>query len=301
MASFNFLRNTNVYLVVDGNRYPLEVESISADQTLMENSFPVKTLHTQDMFEASTITKANPGNFEFTIHLIREDDYSVVFDKLIDYGTFDLYIEGDEHVFKLEKCVITNGGIQLNRSTILKIAISGQFSRLHTPESASTYSYPGTLVPRSNTQGTMNIVKYLSVTWGGSDYSSLVESANIELQNQLDWTPYTTVHSGLEASDVDSIMYPSDFTIKNRILAGNIRRYIPNGPAPDVQNFDTSTSLRLIAGEQVGGTVYGIDLNLDSITWTNRVTFEQIYVEDYSWRMNYNPAALSSAFTYIHN
>lgn len=300
MASFNFLRNTTLYLVVSGNRYPLQVESVSGDQTLTEKTIPVKTLHSQDMFEASAITKANPGNFEFTIHLIREDDYSVVFDRLIDYGTFDLYIESDTHVFKLENCVITNGSINLSKAAILKISIAGQCSRLHPPEVASSYSYPGTLVPRTSGQGTVNIVNSLDINWDGSDYSRLIESVNIELQNQVSWTPYTTVNDGINALAIDSIMYPSTFTVSKRTLAGNIRKYLTDDNISDVQNFDTSTSFSITAGEDVSGTVYGIELDLASVAWTNRAVFEEIYLEDYSWRMNYNPT-LSTVFTYTHN
>ena len=296
MASFNFLTNTKVYVVHGGNRYPIEVESISADQTLMENSYSAKTLHEQSMFEPSTITKANPANFEFTIHLIREDDYSVVFDRLLDYAEFDLYVEGDVHVFKLDSCVITNGAVSIRKDSILKLSISGQAKRLYAPQAASSYSYPGTLQTRASTT-TYNLANILTFTWDSTDYSSHVESINFELQNQLEWTPYTTVHEGINATDVASIMYPTAYTIKKRILAGNIRKYIEENATSDVQNFDTDTALRLTVGENVGGTNYGLDLNLSSVSWTNRTLFEETYMEDYSWRMNYNPT-LSSVFNY---
>jgi len=296
MASFNFLTNTKVYMVHGGFRYPVEVESISADQTLMENSYSGKTLHEQNMFEPSTISKANPANFEFTIHLIREDDYSVVFSRLLDYAEFDLYVESDVHVFRLSSCIITNGSISVQKNSILKLGITGQAKRLYAPEATNSYSYPGTLISRASTT-TYNLSKILTFDWDSTDYSSHVESINIELQNQLEWTPYTTVNAGIEATDINSIMYPTDYTIKKRILAGNIRKYIEENAVSDVQNFNTSTPLRLTIGETIGGTNYGIDLNLSSVSWTNRTLFEQIYMEDYSWRMNYNPT-LSTVFNY---
>lgn len=296
MASFNFLTNTKVYVVHSGKRYPLEVESISGDQTLMENSYSAKTLHEQNMFESSTITKANPANFEFTLHLIREADFTIIFDRLVDYSEFDLYIEGDTHIFKMVSCVITNGSISTKKGSILKVAISGQAKRLYPPVLASSYTYPGTLQTRSSTT-TYNLGKILTFEWDSVDYSSHVESLNLELQNQLEWTPYTTVNQGIEATGIESIMYPSAYTIKTRILAGNIRKYIEETSVSDVQNFNTSTSLHLILGEEVSGTNYGIELNLASVSWTNRTLFEETYMEDYSWRMNYNPT-LSSVFNY---
>ena len=74
-------------------------------------------------------------------------------------------------------------------------------------------------------------------------------------------------------------------------------KYIEENATSDVQNFDTDTALRLTVGENVGGTNYGLDLNLSSVSWTNRTLFEETYMEDYSWRMNYNPT-LSSVFNY---
>lgn len=296
MASFNFLTNTKVYVVYGANRYPVEVESISASQTLTENSYPVKTLHTENMFEASTITKANPANFEFTIHLIREDDYSVVFDRLIDYAEFDLYVEGDSHVFRIESCIITNGAVSISKDSILKMDISGQAKRLYAPALSSSYTYPGTLQSRASTT-TYNIAKILTFDWNGTDYSDHVVSMSLELQNDIEWTPYATVNKAISVSGVDSIMYPTDYTIEKRILAGNIKKYLEESSVSDAQNFDTDTSLRLTLGESESGTDYGLDLNLSSVSWTNRALFDEIYMEDYSWRMNYNPT-LSSVFTY---
>lgn len=296
MASFNFLTNTKVYLVHNSSRYLLDVESISGSQTLMENSYPVKTLHSQDMFEASTITKANPANFEFIIHLIRETDYSVVFDRLLDYGEFDLYIEGDEHVFKLQSCIITNGSVNIQKTSILKVNISGQASRLYPPEASSSYLYPGTLETRSSTT-TFNQITDITLDLDSADYSTHLASISFELQNQLEWTPYTNVHSGIQATDVNSIMYPENYTIKNRVLAGVIKRYLPDGVATNVQNFNTSSSLLLKAGQTINATQYGISLNLASVSWTNRALFEETYMEDYSWRMNYNPT-LSTVLQY---
>ena len=102
MATYNFLRESEVYLVYGGNQYRVDVyPNMSCSQTFTEESYPVKTLHNQSlMFEGSSIARANPANFDFTIPSLRENDLDIVLDLLLDYDTslgqqliktFDLY------------------------------------------------------------------------------------------------------------------------------------------------------------------------------------------------------------------
>ena len=95
MAAFNFLKEARLYIVHSNKQYNIDIENVSFSQTFTEDSYSVKTLHVQDMFEASTINKANPANFEFTMPTLKEADSSVqvVLDRLIDYDTVDLYIK----------------------------------------------------------------------------------------------------------------------------------------------------------------------------------------------------------------
>ena len=112
MTAYNFLRESNVHLVYGGSRYLLKTTpDVSFSQTFAEDAYEVKTLHDQTkMFQGTSITKANPADFSFTVHLTTEKDETIVKSLLTDYdategqtrvNTFDLYIVTGESTFKL--------------------------------------------------------------------------------------------------------------------------------------------------------------------------------------------------------
>ena len=120
--SYSFLRESKLYLVYGGTKYQIRTtSSIAFNQTFAEDSYPVKTLHEQTkMFEGSTITKANPANFRFTVPLTIEKDESIVIDLLSDLvettdagittqqlKSFDMYVQTGSSTFKLESAVVT--------------------------------------------------------------------------------------------------------------------------------------------------------------------------------------------------
>ena len=113
MTAYNLLRESSVHIVHNGSRYLIKTTpDVSFSQTFAEDAYEVKTLHDQTkMFQGTTITKANPANFSFAVHLTQEKDESIVKSLLTDYDTsngeqllksFDLYIVTGESTFKLE-------------------------------------------------------------------------------------------------------------------------------------------------------------------------------------------------------
>ena len=118
MATYNLLRESSVHIVHNGSRYLIKTTpEVSFSQTFAEDAYEVKTLHDQTkMFQGTSITKANPADFSFAVHLTQEKDETIVKSLLTDYDTsngeqllksFDLYIVTSESTFKLEGCVIT--------------------------------------------------------------------------------------------------------------------------------------------------------------------------------------------------
>ena len=136
MPSFSFKREVEVRLVhknANGTdiRYNIVVSEINFAQTFQERSFEVKTLHNRSSFEGSVINRANPAEFSFNTALLYDDRHRVVFDRLLDCDTFDLYISTQsDDVWKLEKCVIQDGTFEINKSRPLRLAISGEASKL---------------------------------------------------------------------------------------------------------------------------------------------------------------------------
>jgi hypothetical protein len=231
MATYNFKNEAKVYIVFNNTRYELDVtEELSFSQTFTDSTYSQKTLHEQHkMHEASNIKKANPANFEFTIPALTEDDLDIVFNLLVDYksgtntlNTFDLYIILPNDIYKLENCVITNGTFIIEKLENLKLTISGQASKLRRVATLAANTY----IFRSATR-THQSIKHLSVSIGSTNLSTQggLYSVSAELQNDIEWTPYETVNDALSVTNAATSMYPSNFTLKKRVLSGSIGQY----------------------------------------------------------------------------
>ena len=124
MASFSFKKEVDVRVVHGGTQYKIDVNEIEFGQTFQEKSFEVKTLHNQGSFEGSVINQANPAEFSLNTPLLRENTNRVIFDRLLDSATFDIYISTQSNdVWKLDTCVIQDGTFEINKSRPLRLAI----------------------------------------------------------------------------------------------------------------------------------------------------------------------------------
>jgi len=296
MATFNFLKEAQLYIVSGGLQYNIDIESISFSQTFTDNSYSVKTLHDQDMFEGSVINTANPANFEFKTFFLKESDLDIVIDRLVDYNTFDLYISTQLDVFKLEYAVITNGSFVIEKSQPLSITISGEASKLSKVGAAGSYTIPGTVQSRSASRTFLRNTQQ-TITLDGSDISSEVYRISAELQNEVDWDPYTTVHGAISATNAATSMFPSSFTVSKRILAGNIGRYVNSSNTDSLQDWSSNSSLVISVGEVISSTLFGLQLNMPSCSFTNRLEVGPVYTQNYDWRLIDNTTALSSIIT----
>ena len=118
-----------------------------------------------------------------------------------------------------------------------------------------------------------------------------------ELQNQVQWTGYETVHKGINVTSNTNAMYPSGFTVQKKTFGGSIGRYLEDGSQSRFLNFDTSTALRIKCGETISSTFYGFDFNMDACSFTGRMTSEVVFTEHFDWRLTSN-SALSTLINY---
>ena len=302
MTAYNFLRESNVHLVYGGSRYLLKTApDVSFSQTFAEDAYEVKTLHDQTkMFQGTSITKANPADFSFTIYLTTEKDETIVKSLLTDYdategqtriNSFDLYIVSSESTFKLNECVITNGDFNLAKGSALTLAVSGQAQKLERVGNAS-YSLPGSLVSASSTR--TPTLSLIDVEVGGSDVSNII-SATLSVQNEIEWTPYETLQSSLSVTNASNAMYPSGFTLGRRVVSGNIVQYITTNNSSTVQTFNTDTTVRVKT--IVNGSTF-LDANLANCMFTKRTTVTEALTQAFDYRLIGNPANLSTVITY---
>ena len=302
MTTYNFLRESNVHLVHGGSRYLLKTTpDVTFSQTFAEDAYEVKTLHDQTkMFQGTSITKANPADFSFTVHLTTEKDETIVKSLLTEYdategqtriNSFDLYIVTGESTFKLNECVFTNGDFNLAKGSALTLSVSGQAQKLERVGNAS-YSLPGSLVSASSTR--TPTLSLIDVEVGGSDVSNII-SATLSVQNEIEWTPYETLHSSLSVTNASNAMYPSGFTLGRRVVSGNIVQYVTSNNSSTVQSFNTDTTVRVKT--VVNGSTF-LDANLANCMFTKRTNVTDVFTQAFDYRLIGNPANLSTVITY---
>ena len=287
MANYSFIKDAKVYLVSGTDQVLLDISNVSFSQTFTETSYPVKTLHNQSMFEGSVINKANPANFDLTIPALLEADLRVLFDKLLDYSSFDLYITTQQDIFKLETSVITNGTFLIDRVRPLSLTVSGEASKLSTV-AALPYTTVGRSVTRTyNTSG-------LTILLDSVHLDTDVATVSVEVQNEVSWNPWVSVHSGV----LGEISYPSTYTISKRILSGNISRHLNTDNSSSLNTSSSNSTLNIKVGQNILGTFYGFEFDIASCSYTNRLQTGGIFKQSYDWRMTQNPTSLSDVITY---
>ena len=294
MANYSFKQEAQVFLVSGGNRHKLDISSINFSQTFAEKSYPVKTLHAQNnVFEASVINRANPAQFSFTIPALVENDFTIIQTLLLNVTEFDLFVQTAADIFKIAGCVMTNGTYVIERSQSLSIEIQGEGSRLTRGESLT-----GSLQSRSISR-THTIPQKLTVTIEGTTIPNLI-TLSLELQNDINWTPYTTVGGALSATNANTSMYPSSFSLSKKILSGSITAYLTDVNASQAQTWDTNTQIQIKAGNRLSGSAFrGFNFGPAACSFTNRANTGNVFLHSYDWRMTENPSSLATELQYI--
>jgi len=293
MTTYSFKKEAEVYIVHGSPAVTTRLdvtEEISFSQTFTDKTYPQKTLHEQHkLHEASNIKKANPASFEFTIPALTDATLAVIFDLLVDFktgtytlDTFDLYVKLPNDVYKLEKCVITNGTFIIEKLQNLKLSIQGEASKLTRGESIATVT---------RNARTEQLSRFLSVSVDSRDLTDGLYKVAIELQNDIKWTPYETVNDALLVTDAATSMYPSNFTLEKRILSGSVGQYVTDTFNADVQTWKIGVPIIIKAGESA---TQGFQLDLTNCSFTNRNSVEDVFTQTYDWKMNDNPTDLGS-------
>tara|TARA_A100001011_G_scaffold300824_1_gene314250 strand:- start:414 stop:1325 length:912 start_codon:yes stop_codon:yes gene_type:complete len=293
--SHSFLRESKLYIVYGGNRYRIfTTTAISFSQTFAEDSYPVKTLHDQSkMFEGSTITKANPASFSFEVPLTIEKDESIVIDLLSDLtsgqlSSFDMYVQTGSSTFKLENSVITSGNFDIRPENQFTVQLEGQGTKL-SRVGDENYTIPGSAQSESSTRNPLLVYPVLSVD--SLNMNSII-SASIQIQNNIEWTPYETLQASLAVTSSSNAMFPSAYTVGNRIISGEIRQYQTDNNITQFDDFSTSSNITIKA-VQVGKASSDagfFSLNVNPCMYTARVQPGDIYTQSYDWRSLDNTA-----------
>jgi len=302
MSGFNFLRESELHIHFGSNRYNVKITpNLTLTQTFAEDAYSVKTLHDQTkMFRGTSITKANPADFSFSTHLTTEKDEQIILELLTDIVTtsgdqqlksFDIYVVSTNGTFKIEGCVITQGEFQFAKGSHLILNVSGQGKKL-SRVGDENYSLPGNLQSASATRTPTKPL--LDVLVSNSTVSNLV-TTTLQIQNNIEWTPYETLQNSLSVTNATNAMYPSDYSLTDRNVSGNITQFHSDANASEYQTFNTSTSVQIRT--KVNNSIF-FNANLADCMYTKRSSVEEVFTQTYDFRLVGTPTDLGNQITY---
>lgn len=282
---YNFKKNVKLYIVENGNKHSIEVYSdVSASQTFDEQSNKLKTLHNlNDLHEGASITKANVANFNFTTPIHNTTDTPIVLTLGTTYSSgtissFDIYIESDNVIYKLEKAVIEAMTFNIERNTVLTVSISGSAAKLLLHSTlAVPVAVPGTPVVVASK--TYTAVKALNVSIAGTVINT-VAAVNIDISNEVSWLNYNTLQNSLAGN----IAYPSNYVVQGRTLSGSVTEFLTTENINTIT--DTSTTAPLVLDIYDGVSI--LKFNIPSVVFTRRLNMEEIFNRVYDFRLNNN-------------
>ena len=303
--SYSFLKESKLYIVYGGSNYRIYTSSaISFSQTFASDSYSVKTLHDQSkMFDGSTITKANPANFEFDVPLTKEKDESIIIDLLSDVTdgqlkSFDVYLQSNQSTFKLENAIITGGAIDFRRNNPLTIRLQGEGTKFSKVGNES-YTIPGSTESESATRTPLMV--YPVVTVDSLDMNNIT-SATVNIQNNIDWTPFETLQSSLSVTDASNVMRASNYVVSKRLISGAISQYQTDNNINQFDDFSTTANITLkgVKVEDAANATPFIQLALNPATFTARMTPSEVFMQSYDFSYT-GSATVDSIITEYEN
>ena len=301
--SYSFLRESKLYIVYGGNKYRIYTSSaLTFNQTFAEESYSVKTLHDQSkMFEGSSITKANPASFSFDVPLTTEKDESIVLTLASDLSSnilnsFDMYVQTGSSTFKLEGAIITSASFDFIPQNQFTMRVEGEGTKL-TRAGDEDFTIPGSAQSESATRTPLLVYPTITLTdqTPDPDVSKTmgnIISVNLNIQNNIEWTPYETLQDSLNSTT----MFPSAHTVGKRIISGEIRQYQTDTNVGQFDDFSTSTDLTITAKKVSGDTDF-FKIQINPAMYTARMNPEEVYTQSYDFRSLDNTDTVSTQIT----
>jgi len=293
---YSFKQECTVFLVYNNKKYKIEVyPDLSFSQTFNETATSVKTLHDQNaVFEAASITSANPANFNFTVVFVKGSDFEIIGDWLTTYTgndealrAYDIYVDTGHQIFKLRKSVAERATFIIARDQLITVSISGSAAQLEIFEGV----IPGVLQARD--ESFLPVVPHLNNIELDSQNLDNISGITLELSNEVQWLEAKTLHKSLYVTGASDTVYPEVFVVSKKVLSGTIVQYLVN--TDNTQSWSTNSTLRIRIGDS---QAYYLDVNIPQVTITNRVQPDTVFTQTYDFRMVHNPAQISNILKY---
>jgi len=305
--SYSFLKESKLFIVYGGNKYRIHTTTaLDFSQTFASDSYTVKTLHNQSkMSEASTITKANPAQFSFDVPLTIEKDESIVMDLLSDLvatsesgidtqqlKSFDMYVQTTNSTFKVASCLVTSASFNFSLQEAFIVSLEGEGTKL-TRVGNESYSIPGNAQSESATRTPLQVIPVLTID--SLDMNNLI-SASIQVQNDIEWTAFATLQESLDVTNSSNAMFPSSYTVENRIVSGTVTQYQTDNNITQFDDFSTNSNITLKANKLSGSTFWQIQMN--PAMYSARVDVGAVFTQSYDFTSQDNTALGTRITTY---
>lgn len=290
---YNFKKNAKLYIVeLDGNgtatnQHSIEIYSdITASQTFDEQGYKRKTLHNlTDMHDHAVVNNANVANFSFTTPILDVAATPIVLTLGREYSSgtltsFDAYIQSDNVIYKLTKCIIESLAFNIEREAILTASISGTASKLSKFGNVGAVTVPGT--PVSIGSKSYAYIHKMNVSVNGVVLDSIA-SINIDLKSDMSWSSNNTVNEAVAGT----MMYPTSYVMQGRTFSGSITQFLTSVNVDSLT--DTSTTAPIVISiYNKGASTAILEFNLPSTVFTRRLNFEELINRVYDFRLNTN-------------
>ena len=293
---YNFKKNAKAYIVSGTQQYQIDIyNDISASQTFDEQSYKRKTLHAlNDLHDHAVVNNANPANFSFTTPIPDSASTPIVLTLGGTYAggivsSFDLYIQSDNVIYKLEKCVIDSMAFNLEMKSVLTVSVSGTAAKLSKFGNVGSVTIPGTVNTLTRSYAKID---RLSVSIAGSVLDSIA-AINVDLKNDINWVGNNTVNEAITGS----MMYPSSYTVQGRTLSGSITQFITSDNIDTLSDTSTSAAIDLsIYYLTYSSSTALLRFNLPSTVFTRRLNFEELINRVYDFRLNTNTTTVKPIY-----
>jgi hypothetical protein len=186
-------------------------------------------------------------------------------------------VESDNVTYRIEKAVIETNTYNITKESILTVSISGSASKI----SRFTGTIPGTLV----NIGAKNyaVVRGLRVSINSIELAS-VASLNVEVTNEVSWTPNSTIQESLAGN----IIYPSSYVVSGRRVSGSITQFLTSENVATLTDTTTTNPIVIDVLSSTGQATPFLRFNLPSSVFTRRLNLDEVFTRVYDFRLNSN-------------
>jgi hypothetical protein len=200
--------------------------------------------------------------------------------------SFNMYVQTGASTFKIESCVITSANLDFGIKDQFLVSVEGQGTKLtRIGDGTFNLSTLGTVQSESATRTPKLIYPVVTID---SLYMNNITQTTLQIQNNINWTQSGTLHKSLNST----MIYPTTYTLDNRVVSGAITQYQVGNNTTQFDDFSTNSNITIKAVE-VGKAssdngFWAVQLN--PAMFTARMEVNDIYTNSYDFRSTDNTA-----------